>query len=179
MPSSAVLIPFDEARHGAEWARWRELAAPGAPFLGPEFFAVVRPLLDQPLVRNAFVAEARGDRELVGALPLVLEGDVLHGLVGEHSPAFDYTGSSSGLEAIWAMLRDDSRWNELVLPMVPAFSLLAARLPAFAERDGCPMVVAEDSSHPYLRLPGFTAALQPKFRTNLHRCERKAGEVTL
>ena len=66
-----------------------------------------------------------------------------------------------------------------MLDKVSAFSLLAARLPVFAEADHYPVVITEDTRHPYLPLGGVTAAMNPKFRSNLQRCMRKAGKVEL
>jgi len=167
------LVPFDDLRDGPDWPRWRELAT--RPFLGPEFFALIQPLG----TGDALVAHARSPRGLVGALPLALDGDVLRSLVGEHSPGYDYIGAPAGLEPIWATLRGDRRWNELVLDKVPTASPLATRLPLLARRDHCPVVVTPDTRHLVLALPGVTAAMNPKFRSNLQRCMRKAGDVVL
>ncbi|HEX7700503.1 MAG TPA: GNAT family N-acetyltransferase [Kofleriaceae bacterium] len=169
----ASLIPFSDLRHGADWLRWRELA--GTPFLSPEFFALIHPLG----TGDALVAQARSPRGLVGALPLSLDGDILSGLAGEHSPGYDYIGAPDGLETIWATLRDDARWNELVLGKVPVASPLATLLPSLARRDHCPVVVTADTRHLVLPLRGVTAAMNPKFRSNLQRCMRKAGDVVL
>ena len=169
----ASLIPFDDVRHGRDWPRWRELAA--APFLSPEFFALIHPLRKGA----ALVAEARSPRGLVGALPLALDGDILDSLAGEHSPGYDYIGTPDGLETIWQTLRDDARWNELVLGKVPVGSPLATLLPDLARRDHCPVVVTPDTRHLVLALRGVTAAMNPKFRSNLQRCMRKAGDVVL
>ncbi|HEY6038163.1 MAG TPA: GNAT family N-acetyltransferase [Kofleriaceae bacterium] len=175
MSLSASLIPFDELRHGPNWPHWRELAQTAPPFLDPDFFAVMKPLAE----REAVVAEAREDGALVGALPLVRDGDVLRALLTEHSPGYDYTGSSAGLKQIWRALRADHGWNELVLDKISAFSALAARLPVLAERSHFPVVVSCDARHPYLPLGDVTAAMNPKFRSNLQRCMRKAGRVEL
>lgn len=175
MSSSASLIPFDDLRHGPEWQRWRGLAQCAAPFLDPDFFAVMQALT--PL--EAVVVEAREHGALVGALPLVRDGDVLRAMLTDHSPAYDYIGSPAGLKQIWRALRDDHDWNELVLDKVSAFSLLAARLPVFAEADRYPVVITEDTRHPYLPLGAVTADMNSKFRSNLQRCLRKAGRVEL
>ncbi|MEO6777190.1 MAG: GNAT family N-acetyltransferase [Kofleriaceae bacterium] len=171
----SCLVPFEEVRHGPDWSRWRELAVSAAPFLGPDYFAVMKPLATS----EAFVAEARAAGTLIGALPLLLEGDVLRGMLTEHSPALDYSGSGAGIDAIWRALRADSRWTELVLDKVSAFSQLAARLPVLAERDHFPFVITDDVRHPYLPLGDVTAAMNAKFRANLQRCMRKAGRVEL
>ncbi|HET9987194.1 MAG TPA: GNAT family N-acetyltransferase [Kofleriaceae bacterium] len=155
--------------------RWRDLAHCAAPFVDPDFFAVMQPLAGH----EAIVVEAHADGALVGALPLVRDGDVLRAMMTDHSPAYDYTGTPEGLKLIWRALRKDHSWNELVLDKVSAFSLLAARLPVFAEADYYPVVIAEDTRHPFLPLGGVTAAMNPKFRANLQRCMRKAGRVEL
>lgn len=172
----AALVAFDSIRHSQDWTRWRALAADGPPFLAPEFFALTRPLARDG---TPLVAEAWTTSQVVGALPLILDGTVLRGLRSDHTPSFDFHGTSEALEAIWDCLRHDDRWSELVLDKVPAESLLATRLPELARRDGCPVVLRTDSRHPYVSLPGFEAAMTTKFHSNLLRCERRAGGVTL
>ena len=176
MWTPAALVAFDSLRNGPEWRRWTELAQDAPPYLAPDFFAVVRPLVaaGTPLVAEAWTAD-----RMLGALPLVLDGDRLHGLRTEHSPGFDYCGDADGIDAIWDGLRDDDRWNELVLEGLPSDSPIALRLPQLARRDGCPVTVRRDTRHPYFLLAGFEAAISPKFRTNLQRCARKAGDVVL
>ena len=77
----AALLTFDSIRHSQDWARWRTLAADGPPFLAPEFFALTRPLArgGTPLV-----AEAWTTSQVVGALPLHLEGTLLSDLWLSH-----------------------------------------------------------------------------------------------
>ena len=172
----AALIPFDTIRHSGDWARWARLTAEASPFLSPEFFALNRPLAHEG---TAIVAEAWTPSGIVGALPLVLDATILRALRSDHSPSFDFSGTPAGLEAIWGCLKDDDRWSELVLDKVPAESLLVTRLPELARRDGYPVVMHADSRHRFFELTGFEAAMDSKFRSNLLRCERKAGSVVL
>lgn len=172
----AALLPFDTIRHSDDWARWSKLTVEAPPFLSPEFFALNMPLAH---AGTPIVAEAWTPSGIVGALPLMLDAGILRALRSDHSPSFDFTGTRSGLEAIWSCLKEDDRWSELVLDKVPAESLLATRLPELARRDGFPIVIHADSRHRYFPLPGFEVAMPPKFHSNLLRCERKAGGVVL
>ncbi len=174
--AAARLAPWSEVRRGADWARWRDLAADAPPYLAPEFFALSRPLVDggEPLVAEAF----EGGR-LVGALPLALDGDTLGALRSDHTPDFDYYGAPDGVDAIWRALRGDRRWRRLVLKNVPDGSPLATRLPELARHDGFPSVIRAGAQHCFFALPGFEARMSPRFLTNLRRCERKAGGVAL
>jgi hypothetical protein len=176
MQLPAALVRFDEVRKSGDWRRWRQLAEDAAPFLAPEFFALARPLV---AADSVVVAEAWSEDRLQGALPLAVVGDTLRSLRSDHSPSYDFCGSREGIEAIWRILRADPRWNELVLEKVPADSILAIVLPALARLDGCPAVITPDARHPYLPLPGFEAAMNPKFRSNVQRCGRKAGDLVL
>lgn len=173
----ADLLPFP-SHHPRDdrWGRWRELAFGAPPFLAPEFFAMSRPLV---AAGEPMLASAWQDGRMVGALPLVLDGGTLGALRTDHTPSFDYVGDRDGLAAIWRRLREDRRWSMLVLKNVPADSALATRLPALARGDGCPVAVRPGARHPRFALAGFEARLSPKFRTNLHRCMRKAGGVEL
>ena len=172
----AALVTFDSLRNGPEWRRWGKLTADAPPYLAPQFFELVRPLVGHG---TPFVAEAWTADRMLGALPLVLDGDRLRALRTDQSPGFDYCGTADGIDAIWDSLRDDERWNELVLDKVPADSLLASRLPELARLDGCPVTIKPDTRHPYFALAGFEAAMQPKFRTNVQRCARKAADLVL
>jgi GNAT acetyltransferase-like protein len=176
MDLPAALVRFDDVRKGSDWKRWRELASGAAPFLAPEFFALVKPLARADAV---VVAEAWSPGKLHGALPLVFVGDSLRSLRSDHSPGYDFCGTREGIEAIWRALREDDRWTELVLEKVPADSLLSTLLPALAKVDGFRYVATPDVRDPYLPLAGFEAAMNPKFRTNLARCARKAGDIVL
>ncbi len=172
----AALLPFDTIRHSVDWGRWARLTAEAPPFLSPEFFALNRPLAHRGV---ALVAEAWTPAGIVGALPLILDAGILRGLRSDSTPRYDFSGSVAGLEAIWSCLTADDRWDELFLDKIPAESLLATRLLEFARRDGYPFVVHADSRHRFLPLSGFETAMNPKFRANLLRCERKAGSVLL
>ena len=172
----AQLIDFDKLRHDSRWGAWKTLTAEAPPFLAPEFFALSRPFVPRGL---SLVAGSWADDRMIGALPLVFEGKTLRALRGEHSPGYDFCGTPDGIEAIWACLRDDDRWSELVLDKVPRESLLATLLPELARIDGRPSVIRAATRHPYFVLPDFEAHLKPKFRTNLQRCARKAGGVVL
>jgi len=171
----SALVDLSRARHLPDWKRWQELTATAPPFLSPEFFTLASRFNGEA----GLVAEAWDNDQLIGALPLARTGDRLAALSCEYTPGYDYCGRPEGVEAIWRALREDDSWNLLVFGKVPVDSLLASRLPTFANADGCPVVIRLDSRHPYFALPGFEAALSPKFRSNLQRCARKAGGVEL
>jgi hypothetical protein len=175
--AAATFVDLGRLRHPAGWRGWRALTIDAPPFLSPEFITLIAPLRDgggEALVAGAWRAD-----EMIGALPLVRARDTLHALRTDHSPGYDFCGTAEGLAAIWGALRDDRRWNELVLDKVPAGSRLATELPALARVDGCRVVIRPDSRHPFLPLPGFEARMSPKFLANLERCARKAGGVSL
>jgi hypothetical protein len=176
MWTPAALVEFDSLRHGPQWRRWSELAANAPPYLAPGFFALVRSFIapGTPLVAEAWTAE-----RMLGALPLVLEGDTLRALRTERSPTFDYCGETEGLGAIWAHLRDDERWNELVLDKVPAGSPLVTHLSELARRDGCPITIRPDIRQPYLALGDLERSLAPTLRTTVEHCSRHAGELAV
>jgi len=172
----AALIDLDLLRGTRDWASWSALAADEPPYLSPEFFAINRPLTKGD---RLLVAEAWAPGRMIGALPLALTGDTLRAMRSDYSPQFDYCGAPAGIDAIWDCLREDDRWNELVLDGIPVDSELATRLPMLARRDGHPVTVRPGGRHLYLPLPGFEAAMAAKFRANVQRCARKAGEVVL
>ena len=142
----------------------------------PEFFARSLEIAGDG---RPLVAVSQSRQAWTGALPLLLDDHRLRAWRTEHSPGFDYFGESGALVEIWSALRDDPCWAELVLDKVPAESPLATILPALALSDGYPTIVRPDTSHPFFELPGFEASLKPKFRTNVQRCARKAGELAL
>jgi CelD/BcsL family acetyltransferase involved in cellulose biosynthesis len=171
----AALVDLPRARRLPDWKSWQELTVEAPPFLAPEFFALASRFSDD----HALVAQAwEGDR-MIGALPLARNGKRLVALACDYTPGYDYCGSPEGVEAIWRALRQDESWNQLVLRKVPTGSLLASRMPALANADGCPVVARLDARHPYFALPDFEAAMALKFRANLQRCARKAGGVEL
>ncbi|HEX3478968.1 MAG TPA: GNAT family N-acetyltransferase [Kofleriaceae bacterium] len=170
------LVGLSEVRHRPGWRHWQQLTADAPPFLGPEFFTLAAPLSDgtDPVVASAWDGET-----MVGALPLVRDHHALRGLRCDYTPGYDYCGSPEGVDAIWQALRRDPSWSELTLIRIPADSPLATRLPSLATADGCPSILRREPAHLYFPLPGFEHALSPKFRSNLLRCERKAGGVEL
>ena len=169
------LVELPRVRHLPDWTSWRQLTAKAPPFLTPEFFTLASRLAGD----GAVVAEAWDDERMVGALPLTRSGDRLTALSCDYTPGYDYCGTADGVDAVWRALRDDPSWNQLVFKRLPLDSLLASRLPTLANADGCPVVLRLDSRHPYFALPGFEAALSPKFLSNLQRCARKAGGIEL
>src|ERR1041385_2164983 len=170
------LVGLFQVRHQPAWKRWQELTADAPPFLGPEFFTLAAPLTEGS---DPFVASAWDGDTMIGALPLVRDHHRLRALRCDPTPGYDYGGPADGVDAIWRALHCDPSWSELVLVRVPVDSPLATRLPALAAGDGCPTMVRRESAHLYFSLPGFEARLSPKFRANLHRCERKAGGTAL
>lgn len=169
------LIDLPHARHLPDWKSWQQLTANAAPFLTPEFFTLASRFVGDSTV----VAEAWNGDQMIGALPLVRSGDRLAALSCEYTPGYDYWGTPEGIDAVWRALRADPSWHQLVFKRLPLGSMLASRLPTLANADGCPVVLRLDSRHPYFALPGFEAALSPKFLSNLQRCARKAGGVEL
>jgi hypothetical protein len=173
---TVALRPWEQIRHRGDWGAWCALAAGAPPFLSAEFFALTRRLRPDG---DAVLAEAWSDGRMIGALPLVLDGDVLEALDSEHSPRYDYCGSPEGLEAIWRALGTDRRWAQLILPHVPVASLLATRLPELARAGGCPVTLLPAEHQRYFALPGFEARLSKKLRGELKRHGRHVGELTL
>ncbi|HEU4727922.1 MAG TPA: GNAT family N-acetyltransferase [Kofleriaceae bacterium] len=171
----STLVDLSSARHLADWTSWQQLTAKAPPFLTPEFFTLASRFAGD----DAFVAEAWDGDRMIGALPLGRSGDRLVSLTCDYTPGYDYYGTPEGVEAIWRSLRADPSWNQLVIGKVPVESLLASRLPTLANADGCPVVVRLESGHPYFALRGFEAEMSPKFRSNLSRCARHAGDLTL
>ena len=160
---------------GDLWEPWRRLSADAPPFLQPEFFELTRPIADpagEPYLAVAVLAE-----RVAGVLPVTLHGPDLHPLRSEHSPRFDFWGDSSALSAIWEALRANPRWERLVLGHIPAESPLATELPMLARRWGCFIKASPSHGVPYFLLPGFEEQLDSKFRTNIRRCTRKAGDL--
>src|SRR5262249_35694398 len=104
----AALVPFDTLRRSCDWTRWHELAADAPPYLGPEFFALIRPLAR---AGTPLVAEAWSSSRMLGALPLVLAGATLRAMRSDHSPGYDFCGNDAAIVAIWSCLRDDERWT--------------------------------------------------------------------
>jgi len=171
----STLVELSRARHLPDWKCWQQLTVKKPPFLTPEFFALASRFNND----GTLVAEAWDNDRLVGALPLARSGNRLIALSCDYTPGYDYCGTSDGVEAIWHALREDKSWSQLAFGKVPADSLLASRLPTFANDDGCPVVIRLDSRNPYFALPGFEVALPPKFRANIQRCARKASELEL
>src|SRR3989442_15463214 len=103
---TGVLRPFGDVRHHSDWRQWRMLTDEAPPFLAPEFFSLtLRLSAGEPLV-----AEAWNAGQLVGVLPLSLEGRTLLALRSDHTALFDYWGTLDGLDAIWRALLADKRW---------------------------------------------------------------------
>ncbi|HEX8108830.1 MAG TPA: GNAT family N-acetyltransferase, partial [Kofleriaceae bacterium] len=171
----SALVDLSRVRHLPDWKSWQALTAQGAPFLTPEFFTLASRLNGG----DGLVAEAWDGDRLVGALPVVRHGNQLTALACDYTPGYDYCGAPDGIEAIWRALREDRGWNQLVFGKLPIDSPLATRLPTLANAEGCPVAIHLDSRHPYFALPGFEAAMSPKFLSNLQRCARKAGGVEL
>lgn len=172
----ATVKGLRDVRRSRAWAEWRALTAAAPPFLTPEFFALTAPLAEgEPLVAEARDATGR----LVGVLPLARSDRTLLALRSDHTPSVDYVGTPEGLDAIWATLQTDHRWDTAILKGIATNSLLATRLRATAEGDGAKIVLRPDARHLYLELPGFESKLSAKFAANLRRCARKVGGVVL
>jgi CelD/BcsL family acetyltransferase involved in cellulose biosynthesis len=171
----AGVRPLADVRRSTDWRAWRALAANAPPFLAPEFFSLTEPLAEG----DPIVVEATRGPALVGVLPLARADHTLLALRSDHTPLFDYCGTPEGLDAIWRTLSEHAGWDELYLKVVPVESLLATRLCALAEADGCKVVTVGRSQHRVLDLPGFEEAIGAKHRANLRRCARNAGGVSL
>ena len=170
-------VPFARGARdcGYVWDEWRRLCADAPPFLQPEFFDLSRPIAEP--AGEPYLAVAVRAGQVAGVLPLTLQGCDLHPLRSEHSPRFDFWGDSGALSAIWEALRADARWDRLVLGHIPAASALATELPMLASSWGCLVKTSPSQGVPYFPLPGFEAQLNSKFRTNVRRCMRKAGDL--
>jgi CelD/BcsL family acetyltransferase involved in cellulose biosynthesis len=171
----SALVDLSRVRRLPDWKSWQQLTADAAPFLTPEFFTLASRFTGD----GGLVAEAWDGDRLVGALPVVHHGTRLTALACEYTPGYDYCGTPDGIDAIWRALREDHSWDQLVFDKLPVESPLASRLPTLANAEGCPVVLRLESRHPYFALPGFEAALSPRFLSNLQRCTRKAGGVEL
>lgn len=169
------ISPLQRVRNLPDWHAWQDLTRDAPPFLSPEFFTLAARFDVAP----ALVIEAWEGARLITALPLARHDDRLVGLRCEYTPSYDLCGTADGLDAIWKALTEDTTWRELELQKLPASSPLVSRLAALATRDGSPIAIRPDSRHPYLSIAGAFERLTPKFRTNLLRCERKAGAVEL
>ena len=170
-------VPFTSGmRDGDEvWDEWRRLSADAPPFLQPEFFDLTRPIA-QPAGEPCLAVGVRAGR-VAGVLPLTLQNRDLYPLHSDHSPRFDFWGDSGALAAIWEALQADRRWERLVLGHIPAQSPLATELPMLARAWGCLITASPSHGVPYLPLPGFEQELDGKFRKNVSRCTRKAGDL--
>jgi CelD/BcsL family acetyltransferase involved in cellulose biosynthesis len=170
-----VPFPRGARERGGVWDEWRRLSSAAPPFLQPEFFdltlAIAAPA-GEPFLAVAVVAG-----QTVGVLPLMLQGRDLHPLRSEHSPRFDFCGDSGALSAIWEALLADRRWDRFVLGHIPAESRLASELPMLARRYGCFIKASPSYGGPYFPLPGFEQHLDAKFRANVRRCTRNAGDL--
>jgi CelD/BcsL family acetyltransferase involved in cellulose biosynthesis len=171
-------VPFAHGARdcGGVWQEWRHLSADAPPFLQPEFFDLTRPIADP--AGEPYLAVAVRAGRVAGVLPVTLHGPDLHPLRSEHSPGFDFWGDSTALSAIWEALRADARWERFVLGHIPAQSPLATELPMLARRWGCFIKTSPSHGVPYFSLPGFEEQLDGKFRTNVRRCTRKAGDLS-
>lgn len=177
-PEKPYCIPFAHGAHdcGEVWDEWQRLSADAPPFLQPEFFDLTRSIAN-PAGEPTLAVAVRAGR-VAGVLPLTLQGRDLHPLRSEHSPRFDFWGDSGALSAIWEALRADSRWDRFVLGEIAADSPLATELPMLARRWGCFSKTSPGHGVPYFPLPGFEDQLDSKFRTNVRRCTRKAGDLS-
>jgi CelD/BcsL family acetyltransferase involved in cellulose biosynthesis len=164
--------------HGARacgvWNHWRRLSVETPPFLHPEFFHFTRPIVESP--GEPFLVAAVVSNQVVGVLPVLVHGRELRLLRSDHSPRVDFRGDSIALNAVWQALDTDRRWDSLVLD-IPADSPLASELPLLARSRGCLVKSSPWCRAPFFALPGFEAALDAKFRTNIRRCGRKAGDL--
>jgi CelD/BcsL family acetyltransferase involved in cellulose biosynthesis len=170
-------VPFARGARDCSdvWDEWRRLCADAPPFLQPEFFDLTRPIAEP--AGEPYLAVAVQAGQVAGVLPLTLQGRDLHPLRSDHSPRFDFWGDSGALSAIWEALRADTRWDRFIVGHIPAASALATELPMLASRWGCFIKTSPSPGVPYFPLPGFEEQLDSKFRTNLRRCTRKAGDL--
>lgn len=159
-------------------ARWRELARErkAEPFLRPEMFLLELPLLGggQPML-----AVARRGEHFTAVIPLVRRGTNLESWSCDHTPRYDYLGDPSSLAGLWRTLRDDRRWQTIVLDRVPVTSALAVHLPHLALRDLCVATINPGARSPHFMLAGHEARLTSKLKHNLRRCKKRLGDVEL
>ncbi|HEY5957478.1 MAG TPA: hypothetical protein VIV60_13020, partial [Polyangiaceae bacterium] len=170
-------VPFARGARDCEelWQGWRALTKNAPPFLQPEFYHHTRTILDSP--GELFLAVGVVGGLMTGVLPLALQGRDLRPLQSQHSPRFDFVGDSCALAAIWEAMHADRRWDRLMLGQIPAQSRLATELPMVARRFGCLTKATPSAGVPYFALPGFEGRMDSKFRANVRRCARKAGDL--
>ena len=70
----ASLVGLADLRRLPAWKQWQALTAAAPPFLGPEFFVLAAPL---SVGSGPIVAHAWDGDSMIGALPLVRDGDRL------------------------------------------------------------------------------------------------------
>jgi CelD/BcsL family acetyltransferase involved in cellulose biosynthesis len=176
-PEKPCCVPFAAGARGCGdvWVEWQRLSADAPPFLQPEFFDLTRAIAN-PAGEPCLAVAVRAGR-VAGVLPLTLQGRDLYPLRSDHSPRFDFWGDSGALSATWEALRTESRWDRFVLGHVPTDSALASELPMLAKSWGCFIKTSPSHGVPYFPLPGFEEQLDSKFRTNIRRCTRKAGDL--
>lgn len=175
MRGGGALVELDEVRHSGAWRAWGALAAERPPFLSPEVFAAMQPLVPG----RPYVAEAWSDGDLIGALPLTLSGRTLFGLWSMYSPGYDYCGSDLGLELIWKCLHRSRCWNRIQCTGVPEGSMLATRFLELARADDQVVVRHAAGRHPYVPLDHVTATVGAAVRGDLERMTRIARELEL
>lgn len=175
MTVGGALVDLDEVRHSGAWHGWGALAAERPPFLSPEVFVAMQPLVPG----RPYVAEAWSAGELIGALPLTLAGRTLFGLWTQYSPGYDYCGSDLGLEVIWKCLHRSRCWNRIQCTGVPESSRLASRFLELARADDQVVVRHAAGRHPYVPLDHVTATVGAAARGDLERLTRIARELEL
>jgi CelD/BcsL family acetyltransferase involved in cellulose biosynthesis len=128
---------------------------------------------------SPLLAVGRSAGQVVGVLPLVRIGRDLRLLRSQHSPRCDFFGPPQALASVWRAIQSENGWNRLTLANIPATSALATELPTLARQAGCIVRLVPGHAVPWFFLQGFEERMNPKFRTNIRRCARKAGELTL
>ena len=175
MRAGGTLVELDAVRHSDAWRAWGALAANRQPYLAPEVFAAMQPMVPG----RPYVAEAWSAGELIGALPLTLAGKTLFGMWSQYSPGYDYCGSDLGLELIWKCLHRSRCWHRIQCTGVPESSKLATRFLELARADDQVVVQHAAGRRPYVPLDHVTATVGAAVRGDLQRMTRIARELEL
>jgi CelD/BcsL family acetyltransferase involved in cellulose biosynthesis len=170
-------------------AEWDALLARGPtdlPFLRHAFLEAWLDAFLPPRAQLTVLVARDADGAAAGFAPLLAERLGTH--VRLRAPANDHScrvewvlgpDASGAAAAIWAHLRDEVRWDVLVLRDLPRDGPTSAVLEPLARADGHLAGRWESQRSPYLRLGGapVEARLSSRFRANLRRRRRRLEEL--